>query len=63
MQRQPGGGVTPRWLLNTAAVLILGVWAIAVIVDVFSPNFEAPLPLYAIATVVAGALFGVQLVK
>lgn len=62
-QREPGGGATPRWLLNGAAVLILGVWGLAVTVDIFSTSFEAPVGLYGIATVVAGALFGVQLVR
>lgn len=65
-QDQPGGTprwLPPRWLLNGAAVLILGVWAVAVMADVFSSTFEAPIPLYGLATLVAGALYGVSLVK
>lgn len=50
-------------LANLVAIVVVGVWAISMIVDMISQSYDPPVGIYPALMLVLGGVFGVRLVK
>lgn len=48
------------WATNIAIVVVLGVWALTVIVGILDPNYEPPPGIQPLMMALAGFLFAAQ---
>lgn len=50
-------------LITSVALIVVIVWAVSMVVDMFSSTYDPPVGIYPALMVVLGGLFGYRLVK
>lgn len=50
-------------LTSIIALMVVSIWALSMVVDMFSTTYDPPVGIYPALMVVLGGLFGYRLVK